>query len=184
MRTAKRLRTHDVADTQRLAGVLAAGFTGGEVVSLTGELGAGKTCFVQGAGRRLGVDERITSPSFLLRRDYRGHAGGNHVTVTHFDVYRLDHLGQVDDLGFDDAGRPGFITFVEWGDAARALLPQSYLEVELKLAEEPAPLVDDPSADERYDAEPRTVTLIPHGDRWARWLARIDGQLDPWRKEP
>ncbi|PSO48678.1 MAG: tRNA (adenosine(37)-N6)-threonylcarbamoyltransferase complex ATPase subunit type 1 TsaE [Actinobacteria bacterium QS_8_72_14] len=99
------LRTSGPRDTRALAAALAEAFESGDVVSLTGELGAGKTCFVQGAARGLGVSTRVTSPSFLLRRDYEGRVG-----VVHLDVYRLDDLGPA-----VAGGSPG-------GRAARARL--------------------------------------------------------------
>ena len=174
------LHTADAADTQRLAAVLASTFTGGEVISLTGELGAGKTCFVQGAAQQLGVAQRLTSPSFLLRRDYPAHTTRGDVTLTHVDVYRLNHLSDIDDLGFDDVGQPGFVTFVEWGDAAAALLPEDHLEVELTLAAPTAALsaIDDPD-----QAEPRHIRLRPYGPQWHQRLDAIGGRLATWRRE-
>ncbi len=156
------LRTSGPDDTRALAAAVAEALQPGDVVSLTGELGAGKTCFVQGAARQLGVTGRVTSPSFLLRRDYDGN-----VPVLHLDVYRLDDLGEVLDLGFEEAGHDGRITFVEWGDAMSPLLPPDHLEVEL--------LTD--AVDE---LDHRRVTLIAHGDEWRRRLAAAEARLARW----
>src|SRR5688572_23076479 len=89
--------TRSAAETRRLAATVAGALRAGDVVALTGELGAGKTCFVQGAAAALGVTERVTSPSFLLRRDYHGD-----LPLVHLDVYRLERLQDVIDLGIDD----------------------------------------------------------------------------------
>lgn len=156
------LRTSGPDDTRALAAAVAEALEPGDVVSLTGELGAGKTCFVQGAARQLGVTGRVTSPSFLLRRDYDGD-----VPVLHLDVYRLDDLGEVLDLGFEEAGHDGRITFVEWGDAMSPLLPPDHLEVEL--------LTD--AVDE---LDRRRITLIAHGDEWRRRLAAAEARLARW----
>lgn len=160
------LRTHGPDDTRALAAEVAATLEPGDVVSLTGELGAGKTCFVQGAARQLGVAGRVTSPSFLLRRDYEGR-----LPVLHLDVYRLDDLGEALDLGFEEAGGDERVTFVEWGDAMSPLLPPDHLEAEL-LADH----VDHP--------DHRRVTLIAHGDGWRRRLAAAEARLSRWADAP
>ncbi len=156
------LATSDAADTRRLAARVAEHLRPGDVVALTGELGAGKTCFVQGAARGLGVTGRVTSPSFLLRRDYEGR-----VPVLHLDVYRLDDLAEVLDLGFDEALDGQRVTFVEWGDALRPLLPAEHLEVELTGRAE--------------DDDARSVVLRAHGRDWQQRLAEASTALDPWQ---
>jgi tRNA threonylcarbamoyladenosine biosynthesis protein TsaE len=162
------LRTKGPDETRRVGAALASLLRPGDVVALTGELGAGKTCFVQGAARALGVSHPVTSPSFLLRRDYRGD-----VPILHLDVYRLETLQEVVDLGFDEGVDRGAIAFIEWGDAMSPLLPSDHLEVELRLGPvEQANLELD---------EERTITLRAHGDDWHRRLAVAEEVLRPWR---
>jgi tRNA threonylcarbamoyladenosine biosynthesis protein TsaE len=165
------VRTSGPADTRRLAAAVAAALRPGDVVSLTGELGAGKTCFVQGAAAALGVTDPVTSPSFLLRRDYRGD-----VPVLHLDVYRLETLQEVVELGYADAADRDAVVFIEWGDAMSQLLPADHLEVELRLGpvEALAP-VEEGEADEE-----RRVTLHAHGDDWHRRLADLAPGLAAW----
>ncbi|CAN5215668.1 tRNA (adenosine(37)-N6)-threonylcarbamoyltransferase complex ATPase subunit type 1 TsaE [soil metagenome] len=158
------LTTAAPAQTRALGAALAEALRPGDVVALTGELGAGKTCLVQGAAAALGVTERVTSPSFLLRREYAGR-----LPVVHFDVYRLETLAQVTELGYDEALDTGGVAFVEWGDAMSPLLPRDHLEVELRLASP----TDDPDR--------RWVTVRAHGDDWRRRLAALEGPLDRWR---
>jgi tRNA threonylcarbamoyladenosine biosynthesis protein TsaE len=185
--TCLQLRTADPADTRQLAATVAGALRPGDVVSLTGELGAGKTCFVQGAAPALGVTDRVTSPSFLLRRDYQGDLA----TVLHLDVYRLDTLGEVLDLGYEELGDRERITFIEWGDAARQLLPSDHLEVELRLGDldlDTHTDTDTDAADADTDAadlqaEVRHVTVHAHGDDWARRLPGLAVDLQPWRAE-
>jgi tRNA threonylcarbamoyladenosine biosynthesis protein TsaE len=160
------LRTSRPDDTRALAAAVAGALEAGDVVALTGELGAGKTCFVQGAAAALGVTGRVTSPSFLLRRDYAGR-----LPVLHLDVYRLDDLGEVLDLGFEEATDGTRVTFVEWGDAMRPLLPPDHLEVELRTAG-----LDDPDR--------RHATLLAHDDGWRRRLAGLEPALARWADEP
>lgn len=145
------------------------------MIALTGEIGAGKTCFVQGAAAALGVTDRVTSPSFILRKEYRGRIG-----VLHLDVYRLDSMQEVLDVGFAEALDNGHVTFVEWGDAMAPLLPGDHLEVELRL-----PPLDDAGmatagAAGDWQPEPRTLVLRPHGHDWTRRVVGLTGDLRPW----
>ncbi len=119
------LHTSDPDATRAVAAAVAGSLEAGDVVALTGELGAGKTCFVQGAAAGLGVSAPVTSPTFVLVRNYEGR-----LPVVHCDVYRLDRLGDVLELG-DEVLAPDVVTFVEWGDAIATLLPPDHLEVEL-----------------------------------------------------
>lgn len=157
-----RLRTTGPDDTRALAAAAADVLAPGDVVCLSGELGAGKTCFVQGAAAGLGVDRRVTSPTFTLVRDYVGR-----VPVVHVDVYRLDRLQDVVELGEDAVMRPDQVTFVEWGDAVAALLPPDRLEVEIVSG---------------VDEAERTIVLRGYG-RWAGRMDRLAERLARWRDE-
>jgi tRNA threonylcarbamoyladenosine biosynthesis protein TsaE len=88
------------------------------VVVLAGDLGAGKTCLVQGAAAARGVTGRVTSPTFVIVRSYDGD-----VRIVHVDVYRLHRLGELDDLGAEEVFSDEAITFIEWGDAVAGDLP-------------------------------------------------------------
>ena len=104
-------------ETERAAAALASRLAPGDVVLVSGELGAGKTTFVRGACRALGVDGPVTSPTFTIGHRYVGR-----VTVSHLDLYRFDGMSEAEwgDLEpyFDDA-----VVFVEWPDAGGAHLP-------------------------------------------------------------
>lgn len=153
--------TRSPEETRKAAGGLAELLFPGDVVSLTGDLGAGKTAFVQGAARSLGVSEAVTSPTFVLVREYRGD-----VPVYHVDVYRLNRLQEVLDLGFEDLLDPGGVVFIEWGDAIDPLLPPSHLRVEMRVQDE---------------GESRRLSLTGKGPAWpARW-ERLEGLLAPWK---
>ena len=110
------LSTRTPEETRKVAAALAELLVPGDVVSLTGDLGAGKTCFVQGAAGALGVEDAVASPTFVLVREYRGD-----LPVYHVDVYRLDRLQEVIDLGFEDLLDPSGVVFIEWGDVIEAL---------------------------------------------------------------
>lgn len=98
----------------------------GAVVALTGELGAGKTCFVQGLVRGLGAPVRATSPTFVLVNQYRGR-----VLVHHVDAYRTDSMTELMDLGLLDLMGGDDVTLIEWADKLEPLLPPDAIRVHI-----------------------------------------------------
>jgi len=156
------LATSTPDDTRRLAAVVASEIEPGDAIVLGGELGAGKTCFVQGAARQLGVTGRVTSPTFTLIRSYPQATP----PIVHVDIYRLNRLHDVVDLG-DEVFDADSVTFIEWGDAAATLLPDDRLDVEMLLV--------DP---EDVDAD-RQIVLRGYGS-WAVRLSRLEGPLATW----
>lgn len=156
----------DTADqTRALGAALASVLEPGDVVSLSGDLGAGKTCLVQGLARGLGVSLPVTSPTFMLQKSYPGRE-----LLVHLDVYRLDNLQDVVDLG-DDAMAPDVVTAVEWGDTIQSLLPEDRLEVELRLRDEATVSDEGRGVDDGgLGDHPRRVVMTLHG----RWQDRSD----------
>lgn len=104
----------------RVAGVLEPG----DVVVLAGEVGTGKTTFVRAAAASLGVEERVTSPTYQLARGYEGRIDGRPVTVNHLDLYRVEGLEARDVLEPEDYLEPGAITFIEWAEPALGLIEE------------------------------------------------------------
>ncbi len=94
----------------------------GDTVVLSGEVGAGKTTFVRAAARALGVEERVTSPTYQLARGYKGVSGGRSVAVNHLDLYRIEGVREEDVLELDDYLDPKAITFIEWAEPALKIL--------------------------------------------------------------
>ena len=94
----------------------------GDLILLVGELGTGKTCFTQGLAWALDVDEYVSSPSFVLMREYYGRH-----TLYHIDLYRLTNATEIIDLGIDEYLNSGGICMVEWADRSMASLPTKYL---------------------------------------------------------
>lgn len=105
-----RTETNSAAETEAVAARLAAGLSGGDVVLVSGELGSGKTTFVRGAARALGVNGPVTSPTFTIGHVYPGTG----VEVAHLDLYRLPTLGAEDPALLDDYLTPDRVGFVEW----------------------------------------------------------------------
>lgn len=116
-----------VAQTRAFGAALASMLRPGDVVSLSGDLGAGKTVLVQGACEALGVTARVQSPSFVLVREYRG----ARMRVVHADAYRLNSLQELIDLGYEELFAPDAVLFIEWGDAVDDLLPLDRFDVRI-----------------------------------------------------
>ena len=136
-----------VEDTRALGRRLAGELRPGDLVVLSGPLGAGKTALTQGIGAGLGVHGRVTSPTFVLARVHRGP-----VPLVHVDAYRLrgGPRWELDDLDLD-ADLPDSVTVVEWGEGLVEPLSDSRLEVHL----------------ERHDDDSRTATVRGVGPRWS-----------------
>lgn len=102
----------------------------GDVILLLGKLGAGKTTLVQGIANGLGVDGRVTSPTFVLLQEYEGQ-----IPLRHADLYRLEHMGEIADLGIEELLGDSWVTVVEWGDAMREMISE-YLIIEINCGAE------------------------------------------------
>jgi tRNA threonylcarbamoyladenosine biosynthesis protein TsaE len=149
-----------VEDTREFGRELARRLRPGDLIVLTGPLGAGKTVLAQGIGAGLGVAGEVTSPTFVIARVHRPDpARGGKVPMVHADAYRLgavrDPRGEVDALDLD-ASLEESVTLVEWGEGLVEQLSDAYLEVRI----------------DRLDDDSRLVELIGHGGDWA---ARLDG---------
>lgn len=147
------------AEGRRLASVLRAG----DLVVLTGPLGAGKTAYAQGVGSGLGVRGQVTSPTFVIARVHPPARAGA-VPMVHVDAYRLggvaDPIGELDDLDLD-AELAEAITLVEWGEGLVERLVDAHLQVRI---DRHGGTVD----------ETRTVTYVPAGGDWAERLATLE----------
>ena len=132
---------------QDLGRRLAAGLRAGDLLVLTGPLGAGKTTLVQGIGEGLGVRGPITSPTFVIARVHPSLTGGP--ALVHADAYRLGGAAEIDDLDLDSSTASS-VTVVEWGEDLAEGLSEDRLEIAIEL-----------------HGEGRVVRLTPIGPRWA-----------------
>ena len=121
----------DLERTQALARKLAQGLCPGDVIGLSGSLGAGKTTFVRFLLRGLGVEEEIPSPTFNLVFTYASSLG----TIWHFDLFRLDRPEEAYELGIEEAFADG-ISLIEWPERLGELLPSERLEITLESDDE------------------------------------------------
>jgi tRNA threonylcarbamoyladenosine biosynthesis protein TsaE len=113
-------------ETRALAAELAARLNAGDVLALHGELGAGKTCFIQGVAAALNVEQPVSSPTYTLVNEYRGR-----LPLYHIDLYRLRHAGDALNLGLDEYLEGEGITAIEWAERAEAALPARTIHVRL-----------------------------------------------------
>ncbi|MDR2930269.1 MAG: tRNA (adenosine(37)-N6)-threonylcarbamoyltransferase complex ATPase subunit type 1 TsaE [Propionibacteriaceae bacterium] len=151
-----RLSVPTEADMHALGHDLARLSRSGDLIILTGELGAGKTQLAQGIGEALKVEGAVISPTFVVSRIHPGPDGG--LGLVHVDAYRLGGPEEIDDLDLE-AWMPGNVTVVEWGAGVADHLSGDHLDVEIERAEDP---ID----------ETRQVTVTPVGPRWDHLLAQ------------
>jgi tRNA threonylcarbamoyladenosine biosynthesis protein TsaE len=143
--------THAADETRQLAGALAELARPGDLLVLAGDLGAGKT---------LGVEERITSPTFTLVSSYEGR-----LVLNHLDVYRLEQLEEVQHLGLGELLDEGGVTVIEWGDAILPALPSNYIEIRFTYGD---------------GDDDRLIAFRPTGRRWIARTRALTTALDPW----
>ena len=143
-------------ETRQIGAKLARRLAAGDTVFLVGDLGAGKTCLVQGIARGMGISEYAASPSFVLVRELYGS-----LPLYHVDLYRLEHLEEIADLGLDDYLYGDGVCVVEWAEKGTAVLPAEHLEIKI---------------DYLSDNE-RRLGLVPHGRRYIELVWNLKGDL-------
>lgn len=126
-----RVTSLTVGQTRELGKQLSEGLLGGDVVTLTGDLGAGKTAFAQGIGEGLGVAGPMTSPTFTLIHEYKGQIDGTEIRLIHMDLYRLRHPEEAEVIGIEDAFVENAICLIEWPEIAEDYLPDDRLDVKI-----------------------------------------------------
>ncbi|WP_410513736.1 tRNA (adenosine(37)-N6)-threonylcarbamoyltransferase complex ATPase subunit type 1 TsaE [Paenibacillus sp. BR2-3] len=122
-------RSYSPADTELLAGAIAAASVSGTVIGLDGDLGAGKTAFSQGFARHLGVRDTVNSPTFTIIKEYEGI-----LPLYHMDVYRLS-LQEADELGLDEYFYGQGVCLVEWSSLIADLMPPRHLHIYMETVE-------------------------------------------------
>lgn len=152
-------RTAGVDETRALGGAVARLVEAGDVVVLVGDLGAGKTAFVQGFAASLGVTAPVTSPTFTLANRYEGT-----LVVNHLDVYRFDCPDEVSDLALPELLDDG-VTLVEWGDTIASALPAEHLAVTIRFGD---------------GDDDRSFELRTRGEAWRCRAGRLRAAIDRW----
>jgi tRNA threonylcarbamoyladenosine biosynthesis protein TsaE len=142
--------SHSEAQTRRLGARLGALLEPGDVVALVGDLGSGKTRWIQGVCEGLGVTDPVISPTFTLVNEYQGR-----YPIYHIDLYRLTDVAETLTFGLEEYLAGDGVSLIEWADRASAVLPESYLVVELYYLEETK----------------RRIVLRPQGQRFIKLLS-------------
>lgn len=154
------VRTRSAEETQALGERVGRLVVPGEILLLTGDLGTGKTTFVQGLGRGLEVTERPRSPSFVIMHNYEGR-----YPLLHVDLYRCTSPGEVRELGLEQMLEAPRVSVIEWGEKAAPVVVDDYLEVDFAW--------DDASADVR------TISFRPYG-RWRERMRDLGDSVREW----
>lgn len=153
------LITHSEAETEALGATLGRLLQAGDVLALVGDLGAGKTCLARGVARGLGVNESVTSPTFILVAEYSTAAG---FPLHHADCYRLEQAAaEAQAIGLDELLLDEGVAVVEWAERIESLLPADHLRIVLTV----------------LDDTRRELGFEPHGARAAQLLQRLPAYL-------
>ncbi len=156
------LQLTDLNHTRRLATQVAHHLRAGDVIILTGDLGAGKTTFTQGIAAALGITAAITSPTFVVAR-HHDHPG-NGLNLVHVDAYRLTNPNELASLDLE-TWLSDSVVVVEWGRGIAEELTDSYLDIELIRPGATTDEIITDFSDDDVD-EPRTAIITGHGPRW------------------
>jgi tRNA threonylcarbamoyladenosine biosynthesis protein TsaE len=145
--------SHSPKQTEGLGEKLAASLDPGDNITLSGNLGSGKTLFTKGIAKGLGVDkpEYVNSPSFVIVKEYSGR-----VNLYHFDLYRIDHLEDIEYLGIREYLNGNGVTVIEWAEKMDRLLPVEYLNIKIEITA----------------SNKRRFWLEPHGKRYDYIVSR------------
>jgi tRNA threonylcarbamoyladenosine biosynthesis protein TsaE len=148
--------SNSAAQTRNMGMKLGKSAAAGDVILLVGPLGAGKTCLTQGIAHGLGIHEYTASPSFVLVREYQGK-----LPLYHIDLYRLDKIEEVTQLGLDDYLYGNGVCVVEWADKGLGVLPEEHLLIEMQIV---SPLK-------------RRLSFMPRGMRYLEMLSKLKSVL-------
>ena len=141
--------------TKALAEMIGRAVSAGTLITLSGDLGAGKTTFTQGLARGLDIDRKVTSPTFTIMKEYKGR-----LPLYHIDAYRLENITQ--DLGFEDYIDGDGVCVIEWANFIEYVLPDQLLNIEFTI----------------NDDDSRTLTLQGHGEKYEEVISKICTQWE------
>ena len=149
---------HSVKETQQLGQILGTGIHQPIIIALTGDLGSGKTAFVQGLAKGLDVSEKyyITSPTFTLINEYPGRR-----RLFHVDLYRIDHITELEEIGLDEILYQGAVVAIEWADKLPEGALSNHLAFQFKLISD----------------ESRQIDLFAYGHSESNLLKAVEEQL-------
>lgn len=133
------ITTHSVTETQKLGQTLGAGIHQAIIIALTGDLGTGKTAFVQGLAKGLGVSEKyyITSPTFTLVNEYPGRR-----RLFHVDLYRIEHAPELAEIGLEEILREDAVIAIEWAEKLQSESLFDHLELHFKMIDDDTRRID------------------------------------------
>ena len=130
--------TNSEEETQKLGEQLAQRLKPGSVIAFTGDLGAGKTAFTRGLARGLGVEERVTSPTFTICNEYTGRSA----RLFHYDMYRISDESELGEVGFWEGLGKG-VTLIEWSERIPGAIPPDAIRIEFRYAPEGREVIAD-----------------------------------------
>lgn len=126
MKQLLKINIENIKETEKIGYMLGKLLTGGEVICMTGDLGAGKTTMTQSIAKGLEVEDYVTSPTFTIINEYEGRC-----PLYHFDVYRINDVDEMYDLGYEEYFYSDGVSIIEWADIIKEILPKERLNIEI-----------------------------------------------------
>lgn len=149
--------TQSPEQTRKIGAYLGQLAQGSDIFLLSGNLGTGKTCLVQGIAFGLGVTEYACSPSFMIAREYHGR-----LKLYHLDLYRLDHIEDIVDIGIDEYFSSDAVCAIEWAEKGSGVLPEHNFTIDI----------------EYLDGDNRSITFIAGWPRYVQLMQKLKATLD------
>lgn len=152
----QKLISNSPEQTEKIGDVIGQALGYGDVICLSGDLGVGKTAFVKGLAKGIGIGEHITSPTFTIVNEYNGK-----YTLYHFDVYRVNDVDELEEIGFDEYVYGDGISVIEWAELIEPILPKEKLWVKI---------LKNITLGENY----REIIITPFGEKYSKMIQQLN----------
>lgn len=146
MKDLLRFETNNARETEQLGMAIGRALKGGEVIAMTGDLGAGKTTLTKALAKSLGIDEHVTSPTFTIVNEYEGR-----LKLFHFDVYRIGDIEEMYDLGFEEYIYGDGVSIIEWSNLIKEILPEDTINIEILASRENTRIINLSGKGKKFD---------------------------------
>lgn len=141
-----KIKTNNAEETQALGYKIGTALCGGEIIAMTGDLGAGKTTLTKSLAKGLGIEDYITSPTFTIVNEYSGR-----VKLFHFDVYRISDIEEMYDLGYEEYFFSDGVCIIEWSNLIEEILPEERINIDIVYIDENSRQITVSGSGQRFD---------------------------------
>lgn len=152
-----KINVENIKETEKIGYTLGKLLTGGEIICMTGDLGAGKTTMTQSIAEGLDVKDYVTSPTFTIINEYEGR-----LPLYHFDVYRINDVDEMYDLGYEEYFYSNGVSIIEWADMIEEILPKERLNINIH---------------KKDDIEGREIIIDGNGEKYQNIIKALSQEI-------